>query len=114
MDKVKNFAKIGLTVGVIDLLLKVAGPAFTEVNKPNFSPFVMMVPGLAMVASYGLMKAKKWGMWCVIVLFFLSLLATFGVMRGGDLSGTSIIPIIYVIVFGLLSFWSFQESKNLK
>lgn len=114
MDKIKTLSKVGIGLAVVDFLLRGFGPLYTtEVqNALNASRliFVAIIPVIAILASFSLLKGKKFGLYLAIVLTLLSLtsfLLTFG-------EEFTILGLLYLLIYGLLSFWGLQQSKNLR
>ena len=110
MDKVKIFAKLGIGLATLDILIRFFGPLYTTVNSVG-SFGVLIIPAFAVVISLAALKAKKWSLYGSIILAILSLVTIFGV-RDGDLSGEAMLAIIYLIVYGLLAYLGLKESKN--
>lgn len=115
MDKIKTLAKVGIGSAVLDFILRGFGPLYTtnrsEALDLGHYIFVGIIPAIAVLSSLGLMKGKKWGLYLGIILALWSLVATIGLMKGGNSFGY--LSLLYIVIYGLLSFFSLQQSKNL-
>ncbi len=113
MDKVKLFAKIGIGLAILDILIRYFGPLYTAENHTG-SYGALIIPVFAIIVSIFGIKAKKAALYLGIIFSLFSLVAFLGILRNGESGSAYMLPLLYFIIFGLLSFFGLQESKKFK
>lgn len=114
MERIKTLANIGGLLAIIDFLIRGFGPLYTTAAS-KFTPTDLIgpaiVPLIAIIVSFSLIKGKKFGLYLGVALVLLSLTATAGVLMGRD---STILPILYLIIYGTLVILGFKDIKKLR
>lgn len=114
MDKIRMLSKVGIGLAIVDFLFRGFGPLYTTGASQALTAGhfigVGIIPLVAILSSFGLIKAKKWGFYLSIVVTLISIIGASAVFRGGEFT---ILSVLYLVIFGILSFMGLQQSKNL-
>lgn len=108
MDKIRILANVGIGLAAVDFIVRGFGPLYTT-QASNYGVggviWAAIMPAVAIISSLALKKAKKWGLYLTIVLVLIAIIGA---------TTLNILPILYLIIYGILVVLGFQQSKNLK